>query len=151
MADPAASQTTYDATAGAGIAPGADDQGMDDQGMVLCTIMVGQDGTYTLIAGDEDGGAESGGSDGAQIDAPPDTGAVPGGMEPNNGAGGAASPQGQQFDSVGALLKGVLDLVKEHEASASGAGSDQDNFAAGFSGGQAGGASGSANPIGQKF
>ncbi len=145
MADPAMA----DPTAGAADAPSTDDdaQGTEDSGQqVICTIMASADGGYTLIAGDEDEGGDEVSDAGAGMDA---------GASPMGGASAAGASQGQQFDSVGALLKGVLDLLKAHEASASGEGSDSDNFAAGFSGGSSmspGGSGGtSANPAAMKY
>ena len=141
-------------------ATGADDTGADaggdegeDQGgsTVLLTVMNNHDGTYVLIKGDEDedegegapegeGGGEGGADEG-------DTGMPAAGAEP--GAEGGED-KGETFDSVGALLKGILDMVKESEANETGDGTEDDNFAAGFTGGSAAsparGAAGAAMP-----
>ncbi len=73
---------------------------------VLCTIMDNGDGTFAIQKG-----------------AAPDAGAVPGGDQ--------AAPQ--TFDGPGALLKGVLDIIREADGSADGGA--QKNFSAGFEGG----------------
>lgn len=131
MADPAMPDPGAAPVGGAtSDAPGKDDQGTDDQagGQVLLTVMVGADGSYTLIKGDE--GDDSSGTD---------MGAAPGGGGAGDAtASGAGESQGQQFSDIGSLLKGVLDILKEHEASASGDGSEDDNFNAGYSGGAGG-------------
>lgn len=100
---------------------GNDDGMADDaapQGQVIATIMKNEDGTYQLISGDEPEGAT------------PD------------------SPSGQSFDSLGALLKGVLEVVKTSEMAQDGGDADE-QFKAGFDEGtpapaavQAGGANG---------
>lgn len=114
------------------MAPGADDSSTseDDTGDdssegedpapapepdVVATILRNADGTYQVIAGDEPEGdaTEGEGSD----------------------EEGAAAPVGQSYDSIGAVLKGVLDTLKTHEANMSGEGSDDENFDAGFAGG----------------
>lgn len=115
MADPTATPMPDPAMSPAA---GAADPGADDSGggqSVLLTVLDNGDGSYTLIEGDEnDAGA-----------------AAAAGPE----AGAGAEPQGQSFDSPGALLKGILDLLKAHEASASGEGTADDNFDAGYAGG----------------
>lgn len=104
-ADPSA-----DPSAGAGSDPS--DGG--ESGNVLCTILKNDDGTYTLIDGDEDdsdtsdGSADGGGGD----------------------AGGDSA--GQQFDSKGGLLKAILDILNEDESSQGGDGSSGDQFQAGY-------------------
>lgn len=101
------------------------DTGAADAGpTVLLTVMDLHDGTYSLIQGDED---EAGEGDDASAAAAPADGSAP--------APDAGASSGQTFDSVGSLLKAILDLLKTHEESASGDGSAQDNFDAGFSGG----------------
>jgi hypothetical protein len=129
---------------GAGMSPasGADDPTSDQGGQnVLCTILANDDGSYSLIAGDEDDTSGAGNA-GAPIGGDTASTTNPPGASANMGGG---SPQGQSFDSPGALLKAVLDLLKAHESSASGQGSDEDNFSAGYSGG-AGGAPTSKQP-----
>lgn len=117
------------ATPGADTPPAAGDEAAD-QPTVLLTVMDNGDGTYTLIKGDEDADSDESPDDadaaaGAAGTTPPATAAAP----------GADEDQGQTFDSPGALLKGILDLLKDHESEASGEGSDDDNFSAGFAGG----------------
>lgn len=82
----------------------------EDPGEVICTIIKNSDGTYKLIEGDE----------------PED------GEDPN-------SNPGQDFGSLGELLKGVLEAVKNHESGAPPAGDDDAdaNFKAGFTGSSA--------------
>ena len=63
-----------------------------------------------------------------------DTGMPAAGAEP--GAEGGED-KGETFDSVGALLKGILDMVKESEANETGDGTESDNFDEGFAGGSA--------------
>lgn len=108
-------------------APDAPEAAMPDEGAgasaeptVLCTIMANSDGSYSLVAGDETEAGESG---------------AEGGGAPAEGEGSEPDQQGTQYTSVGALLKGVLDLCKQHEE-ASGGGAEE-NFQAGFSGGSA--------------
>lgn len=111
-------------------ADGSDDSGGTDNGpTVLLTVMDNHDGTYQLIAGDEDDDNEGSEDSGASDTSADDTGAGAG-MET---AGAASEPQGTTYDSPGALLKGILDLVKKSEDEAGGGA--QDNFAAGFAGG----------------
>lgn len=94
----------------------------EPQPEVVCTVMCNPDGTYTLISGDEPdqaaaGAAAQGGDMGEAAD--------------------LEGPPGEQFDSVGSLLKGVLEIVKTYEANKSGEGSADDNFNAGYTGGSA--------------
>lgn len=89
--------------AGAAPAPAADDAAPGaGGGTVLCTVMSNGDGTYTLVKGDEE----------------------------DAGVGGEAAPAGQTFDSPGALLKGILEIVQDSESA--GEGSADDNFDAGY-------------------
>lgn len=85
------------------------DSGMDEgaEPEVIATICVNKDGTYTLYAGDEpeDMGAEA---------APP--------------AGGEeAAPEGKNFDTPQALLRGVMELLNPTEGA-------EDSFGKGFRG-----------------
>ena len=99
---------------------GAEQDG-DEGGKVLLTVLDNGDGTYTLIHGDEDEGGDEGGAEGSD-----DQGA-------EEGDGDESGPERETFQSVGALMKGILDCVNEHESGAKG--SEQDNFQAGFDGG----------------
>lgn len=83
---------------------------------VLLTVLDNGDGTFQLVEGDEDDGDASG------------AGAAPGDM-----SGGASAQQGTTYDSLGALLKGVMDCVKK--AQSGGDGTDEANFNDGFTGG----------------
>lgn len=92
-----------DADAGA---PPADDEAGDEN--VLFTVMLEADGTYSLVKGDEED------ADGADT------------------AGSAGPEDKQSFDSIGALLKGILDLLKESESSMGATGGSEDQFQSGF-------------------
>lgn len=92
------------------------DAGTDEPGdeNVLLTVCKEADGTYSLIKGDEQ-------------DAD--------GMDAAGSADVAGSPEQsnkQTFDSVGSLLKGILDLLNEDKASAGAPGDADDQFNAGF-------------------
>lgn len=136
---PAADDTDPTAAAGdTGTESGEDDDtdaGADegDSGdVVLVTITRTADGTYMVYAGDEDEGDEGAEDDGSA--APADAGAtapVAGGT----GAGDIGGSAGKPADGIGAALKEVLTILKDDEASASGQGSAEDNFQAGFAGG----------------
>lgn len=131
-----------DPTAGLGdpTDPGTDSGADTDSGEVLLTVMKMGDGTYKLIKGDEDDTGDTG--EGASADdaaAGPDASAPAGGAGDDmtsmaGGMGGSAAPadEGQTFDSVGALLKGILDIVKEDSASDGAPGSSQSQFESGF-------------------
>lgn len=112
----------------------------EDEGVVLCTICKEPDGTYTLIRGDaEDTPAAEEGADALA----PEGGAV------------APSDQNMSFDSPGALLKGVLDILNEDAGTGDGGGATGDEeFEAGYAGATAAGgaaAAGAASPMPQKF
>lgn len=99
-----------------------------DQGTVLLTVLKDADGTYRLIQGDEDDDMDAGAAAGAGTD--DGTGAAP--------MGGGA--EGKPYDSKGALLKAILDILNEDEASAGGdTGSSEDQFQSGFGGPTPGG------------
>lgn len=141
MADPTAPMPADDpASAPADGSAPADDSGAGPT--VLCTVLDNGDGTYTLVQGDES-------DTGAGASAPPDAGAMP---APGGDMGAPpAGPQGQSFDSVGALLKGILDLVKAAQDSGPD-GSAESNFSAGFDGGSAASPTKSgAGAIAQKY
>lgn len=98
---------TPEAGAAAAAPMGGDDEGAEGEGpaaSVLCTVMKNSDGTFTLIAGDE---PEAGGE--APVEGEQPTGA-----------------EDQTFDAPGALLKGILELIK-----ASGS-DEEEGFDAGF-------------------
>ena len=88
MADPAA--PPMDDMAGG--APMMAEEAPEAQGTVLCTIFLNTDGSLTLIEGDE-----------------PES--MHGGEEMAEGEGAEQVPS-QSFDSVGPLLKAVLDIVQ---------------------------------------
>lgn len=125
MADPAMAGPMVDA-------PPTDDQGTDQPAgpAVLLTVLDLGDGTYKLIEGDEDEDQDAGG----------DTAGGGGSMAPGSDAapigGGDQGSEGQTFDSVGALMKGILDVLQKSEAGADG--SEDDNFDAGYSGASTG-------------
>lgn len=138
-AAPAADTGMDDTTEDSGDA--SDDAGADEAGAsgatVLCTIMDNGDGTYTLIAGDEPegdtsmGADASAGADDEGADDSTDAGVAQAGMAPAEG--GSPSPAaGKTYSTPGALLKGVLDLVKQaEEANPS---SEDSGFDEGFTG-----------------
>ena len=136
----AAPAPSDDDTDASGAAPGTDagggddDSGDDSGATVLLTVMDNHDGTYTLIEGDEDHGDDDedmepgeGDGEGGDDESDSDTGA-----DASDG-GDEGEPQGQTFDNPGALLKGILDILKKSEDE--GGGSADDNFQAGFAGG----------------
>lgn len=104
------------------------DMGNSDE-TVVCTVVVMGDGTYKLYHGDE---PEAGGAMGAPQEvtegeaiAPPMGGeAISPGME-------GEGTEGEVYDSIGDLLKGVLDCIKEH-SEANGGVSDEAAMAEGF-------------------
>ncbi|MGC8534910.1 MAG: hypothetical protein ACP5QR_05180 [Rhizomicrobium sp.] len=107
-------------TMGSAAGGASDDDDGDEDGEVLLTVLKNSDGTYELIDGDEDGDDDDDAGQGA-------AGAAGGAAD---GAGSASGgPEGQTFDSKGALLKGILDLLNEDEDQG---GSD---FETGFAGG----------------
>ena len=84
------------------------DSDSDNDDNVICTVMCipDQPGQYRLIKGDEDESGEEG--------------------------GGSDEDQGTVYKTEGALLKGVLETVRDYEAEKSGEGSAQDNMMAGY-------------------
>jgi hypothetical protein len=115
-ATPAPADDDPDTTgADAGADAGGDDTdaGGDTHGdgeTVLCTICKNADGSYTVHEGDEPEGEDEG-----------------------EGGGESAQEPGQELDSIGAVLKAVMDILRE-EAEGSGT-SQEGNFTAGFEGG----------------
>lgn len=110
MPDPTAPPTDDDEDAGAPADTGDDTPGDED---VLLTVCKEADGTYSLIKGDEED------ADGADAAGSAD-------------AGAGADSNKQTFDSIGALLKGILDLLKEDASSAGADGSADSQFQSGF-------------------
>lgn len=108
--DAAAPPAPMPEDAGAADPGAAGDDGTEEAGDedVLLTVCKEPDGTYSLIKGDEQD------ADGAD-------------------AAGSATEEGtgkQTFDSVGSLLKAILDVLKADQESGGGEGGDQ--FQAGF-------------------
>lgn len=137
MADPAMAGPMVDA-------PPTDDQGTDQPAgpNVLLTVLDLGDGTYKLIEGDEDEDQGTGGDAAGDAGGLPSSGGmgagasgstVPSGMGSSDGS---ASGAGQTFDSIGSLMKGILDVLQKSEAGADG--SEDDNFDAGYSGASTG-------------
>lgn len=110
--DDAGAAAPLDDAAGAG-APM--DEGDDAGHEVLLTVCREGDGTYRLIQGDEEE-------------------AAPGGEADDQGMGATDEGEGKIYDSKGALLKAILDILNEDEGSAGADGSSEDQFQAGFSG-----------------
>lgn len=76
---------------------------------VICTICKTADGAYQVIAGDE-----------------PEGGAAPDDM------GGEPEASGEIYDSIGAALKGVMDILQADQEAEGGS---QQQFEVGFGGG----------------
>lgn len=89
-----------------------------DAAQPVRVTITGGGGAYTVYAGDE---PDEGGGDMSDEDA----GAM--------GDDAAPAPQGQPADSVGAVLKAVMDILQAG-SSGGAAGSPDDQFAAGFGG-----------------
>lgn len=85
-----------------------DEDESDEDGVVIAIIKAKTDGSYVLIAGDEDEGEEGGEGEDEESAAGDGTTAVEG-EQPSE-------PEEQTFDSTGAVMKGVLELLKAHEA-----------------------------------
>jgi hypothetical protein len=123
-----------------GAQPGAPDavdqagaEGDEDE-TVVATIALRKDGTWCLYDGDE---PEEGG----------DEGAAPSG---EGGEGGESEPDHQEFDSVGALMKAVLECVREAEEGSDGK-SAQDQFAEGFGGDEGAAPAGASAGVAPKY
>lgn len=106
-------------------------EGGDGQPTVLLTVMDNHDGTYTLIHGDEpedheedeeEEGAEGEEEEGAEGEAPEgeegEANEPEEGEEEGEGEEGSEEeePDQEHFDSPGALMKGILDILNEAEA-----------------------------------
>lgn len=92
--------------------PGMEDDSDDAGSNVLCTVLDNGDGTYTLVAGDEDdAGGDALGAAGAAAG-----GGAPGAMPGSPDDAGTGAPKGQTFSSPGELLKGILDLMNNKSA-----------------------------------
>ena len=112
-----------DAGADAGGDAGETGADMDAQPTVILTVLDMGDGTVQLVQGDEAEPGEAGGDAGMGAGAEGET--------------GAGAPQGTSYDSVGKLLKAIMDIVQPVMEGASGENSEASNFKAGFSGGAA--------------
>lgn len=86
-----------------------------DQPQIICTVVMNADGTFGLIEGDE-----------------PE--AMHGGEEMGEGEDMGGGAEAQTFDSVGPLLKAVLDLVQTAQ---DGGESGADQMRAGYAGDEA--------------
>lgn len=112
MAQPAA-------PGGAAPAPAPDDTDQGDQsGQVLATIVDNGDGTYTVYQGDEPDGSDQ--DEGASED------------DADIGAPSPADQGGQHADSIGAMLKIVMEIAREASSSQGAPGSSESQFQAGF-------------------
>jgi hypothetical protein len=98
-----------------------DDEGGDD-GEVIATIMLLPDGKYRLIQGDED---DDEGREGGEGEEPA--------AGEGEGEGGEEEPNHEDFDSVGELMRGVLEIVRDAEEKTEGK-SAQDQLDDGFGG-----------------
>lgn len=95
-----------------GTAPMAPAEG-GDMPTVLCTVLLNPDGSLQLVEGDENE-------------------AIHGGEEMAEGEGGDMAQEGQTFDSVGPLLKAVLDIVQTaQDGGESGADQMREGYGAG--------------------
>lgn len=105
----------------------------DSDHTVLFTVCKEPDGTYRLIQGDED-----------DADA--------GGDATDDAVGTEDEDTGKVYDSPGALLKAILDILNEDGAAAGEEGSSEDQFQAGF-GADGGVPTGAAEgvPLQQKY
>lgn len=98
---------------------------------VILTVCREADGSYRLIQGDEEDADATGE---AEDDA---VGAIP-----------ADEGAGKTYDSVGALMKAILDVLNEGESSEGEEGSSEDQFQMGFGGAPAaGGGTKPASPL----
>ncbi len=129
----AADPTMDEDAAGGGDDVMPEDEGAGDGSEVILTVCKEADGTYSLIKGDEE---EANGED----------------------AAGAAATEGtpenenkQSFDSKGALLKGILDILNEGESSEGAEGTSEDQFQSGFGGGEGAPATAPAAVPAQKY
>lgn len=103
----------------------------DDESVPLLTVFKEADGTYSLVKGDDpDTGIDDIGAADSGVDA--GAGAVEG--------EDIDQPGRQTFDSPGALLKAILDILNEDEAAAGGEeGTADEQFEAGFGAPEPGG------------
>lgn len=105
------------------------DAGSNAGGDVIVTICKNDDGSYTVYAGDEPD-ADSADISEDDADAMGAAGAAPA------PGGGAAPPEGQPADSIGAALKAALDILTADKSSEGAPGNADDQLAAGFSASQ---------------
>jgi len=122
-ADPAADMEGEDMAA----APEAPAEAPEAQGTVIASIVANTDGSFPLMQGDEPESMHNG-EEAAEDE---------GDMAPadDEAAEGEGQVPSQTYDSVGELMRAVLELVRAHEESG-GKGSEQDQFNAGFGGGE---------------
>lgn len=120
-------------------AMGEDEAQTDEPGdeNVLLTVVKEADGTYSLIKGDE--------QDASGMDAAGSADAEGAGAEAE---GGAPDENKQSFNSKGALLKAILDILDQDESAGEGSDGGGDQFEAGFAGADA---TAAPAPIPQKF
>ena len=133
MAPAAAVAGGDDAPTDAGIGAGQPmgDDGGDDASVVL-TVLKGPDGSYVLVKGDESEDDEGDEGESADDDAAGAGGGAAGGMGGGAGMGGGEDA-GQHYTSIGALMKGIMDMLNEDAAGGgAGGGGAADQFAAGF-------------------
>lgn len=113
-----------DAGAMAADAGGAEEE---EGGNVLLTVLQEADGTFRLIQGDEDDS---------------------GGMAADEGMGATDEGEGKVYDSKGALLKAILDILNETDSAAGADGTSEDQFQSGFGAAPGGGAAAPPGPAG---
>ena len=145
--DPDTTADNTDQSEGADADEG-DDQGEDEDSgdQVLVTITKSADGTYMVIAGDEEDDEGEGSDEDAGGE---DEGAS--GAEPGASGETGDESEGKPANSIGAALKLVMDILKSDEAESSGQGSEADNFSAGYSGDQAPTPAAPGGGISQKY
>lgn len=101
---------------------------------VLLTVCKEADGTYRLIQGDEDDEYVGGEAEDESVGAEPVEGEV-----------------GKVFDSPGALLKAILDVLNEDQSAEGAEGTGDEQFEAGFTGGEPAAAPAGGAPLAPKM
>lgn len=105
---------------------GEEGEGKEDGSEVIATILKNEDGTYTLIHGDEDEGEDEGEGAGGEEDEDEE------GEEGEEGKGEEGEePKRETFQTEGELLKGVLDCIRAESGHDEGAADHE--FEGGFS------------------